>query len=291
VKICLLYNADAGKGISPGFLRDALEQAGHTVVHVVQSHSSVGMIPDEVDLVVAAGGDGTVRKAAIAVAGLNLPMAILPLGTANNVARSLGIEGSIPDLIARWDTRRTVRLDLGLARASWGQSPFLEGLGGGLIPAGIASIENDPGDEGGRADEDLSEAARRYEDVLAKLKPHPCIVILDGVRTEEDLLLIEVLNTRAIGPNLVLSEETDPSDGLLSIVAAGEEHRERLASYLQGYSTDVRRKLDLPTRHASHVEIHGWPCMHVDDKIHRSPPDEPIAAQVDVGAVRLLAVD
>ena len=45
------------------------------------------------DLVVAAGGDGTVRACAEALAGTGIPLAIVPLGTANLVARALGVPG------------------------------------------------------------------------------------------------------------------------------------------------------------------------------------------------------
>jgi undecaprenyl-diphosphatase len=46
---------------------------------------------DDTPLVVAAGGDGTVGAAAGAVLGTSALLGILPLGTANDVARSLGI--------------------------------------------------------------------------------------------------------------------------------------------------------------------------------------------------------
>jgi diacylglycerol kinase family enzyme len=44
-------------------------------------------------LVVAAGGDGTVRACAEGLAGTGVPLAVVPLGTANLIARALGVPG------------------------------------------------------------------------------------------------------------------------------------------------------------------------------------------------------
>ena len=43
------------------------------------------------DAVIVAGGDGTVGKVAKRLAGTDVPLVVLPTGTANNIARSLGI--------------------------------------------------------------------------------------------------------------------------------------------------------------------------------------------------------
>jgi diacylglycerol kinase (ATP) len=68
----------------------------------------------EVDLVAVAGGDGTMNAAAEGLMATGLPLGILPTGTANDLARTLGIEpdlGRAVEVIARGHTRR---IDLGL---------------------------------------------------------------------------------------------------------------------------------------------------------------------------------
>lgn len=51
---------------------------------------------DEIDLVIVGGGDGTLNRVVDSVAGTGLPLGILPLGTANDLARTLEIPTSIP---------------------------------------------------------------------------------------------------------------------------------------------------------------------------------------------------
>jgi YegS/Rv2252/BmrU family lipid kinase len=68
----------------------------------------------EIDLVIVGGGDGTLNAAVGAIVDTQLPLGILPLGTANDLARTLGIPNSIPQacqIIANGQLRR---IDLGL---------------------------------------------------------------------------------------------------------------------------------------------------------------------------------
>ena len=68
---------------------------------------------DRVDRVIVAGGDGTLNAAAQSLVGTGLPLAILPLGTANNLARTLDIPLDLTEaceIAARGQARR---IDLG----------------------------------------------------------------------------------------------------------------------------------------------------------------------------------
>lgn len=52
---------------------------------------------DRVDLVIIGGGDGTLNAAIAGLVDSKLPLGILPLGTANDLARTLGIPETLPE--------------------------------------------------------------------------------------------------------------------------------------------------------------------------------------------------
>ncbi len=303
MRICLLYNANAGDGVSSADLRALLEEQGHELMHVVENDDDLEQALDEsVDLVVAAGGDGTVSRVASAVAGRSLPptadpprggdpglpFAILPLGTANNIAQSFGIGGDLRKEIARWRRARPTKLDLGVVHGSWGESRFIEGVGAGLIPSGIAVMDTEPKRPAASADEELQRALRRYLEVLAGLKPRPWRLVVDGSTIEDEFLLVEVLNIRSVGPNLKLGRGVNPSDGWLSVVTAEEAHRSALAAYLENRLEGRDQELDLPTRRAKHIDIEGLHEIHIDDRVRHWPGMGTVSIAVEPDAVRIL---
>jgi YegS/Rv2252/BmrU family lipid kinase len=100
-----------------------------------------GAALDGADLVVAVGGDGTVRGCAEGVASTGVPLAIVPHGTANLLARTLGIPGHPqPALdIALCTAARSVdrRIDLAVAD----REPFTAMAGMGLDAAVVAGTK------------------------------------------------------------------------------------------------------------------------------------------------------
>ncbi len=65
------------------------------------------------ELVIAAGGDGTVEDVASQLVGTHTALGILPIGTMNNVARSLGIPLDLNDACALLGAGSTRRVDVG----------------------------------------------------------------------------------------------------------------------------------------------------------------------------------
>jgi YegS/Rv2252/BmrU family lipid kinase len=68
---------------------------------------------DRVDLVIIGGGDGTLNAAVDGLVDTHLPLGILPLGTANDLARTLGIPNSLPEACEIIAKGHVQRIDLG----------------------------------------------------------------------------------------------------------------------------------------------------------------------------------
>jgi diacylglycerol kinase family enzyme len=289
MRITLFNNAKAGTSKRSSELKQAFERHGHHLVIALEK--GVDVRPDYlegIDLVVAAGGDGTIARAAKALAGHDVPLAILPLGTANNIAESLGVAGELDEMIDRWKEARHVRFDIGVVRGPWGEREFLESVGGVLVAAGIKSDRRDHDEEDLPREERVHLGVRGFLDVLSSLTPRRWTLILDGARQQGEFLLVEALNIRSIGSNLVFAAEADPSDGWLTVVAAGEDDREHIAKYLQCRAEGWEVPADLPSRRARRVEMVGDDDLHIDDEAVEPPPGRRIVAGLKPKGIEVL---
>ena len=268
MNVWILCNEDAGRGFSRQDLKKLVERAGHTVVSVANQYAEGASLPDEpIDVVVAAGGDGTVATAAGIASRLGASLAILPLGTANNIATSLGVKAEVTDLIAAWPTTRRVPFDLGCARARSKEWRIVEGVGGGLVPAGIARAKAEQTTREAMSPEaEVATAIRAFRDALVDLTPRPWTITLDGREIADEFLLVEVLNIRSIGPNLVFAPDADPSDGCFDIILANERHRKELLTYLEQRADGRDTRLALPRLRAREVVIATCTELHIDDE-------------------------
>jgi len=285
VRVVLFHNEDAGDGSSVDEITTLLERHGHQLVNVVDKEFSVERILEShADLVVAAGGDGTVATAARVLAGRKVPFAILPLGTANNIAKSLCYDGPLDELVAGWADAEPQSLDVGIARGEWGERIFFESVGAGLIPSGIAAAKAQEGPSTSKPED----AVRTFREVLARLEPQRWTISLDGREQTGEFLLVEVLNIPSIGPNLVLSDEASPSDGLFSVVIATEQHRRVLDAYLAHRIGGGDRPLSMPPLHASRVEIRGSTEVHVDDQLLDTRSPQTVSMTIEPAVLQFL---
>jgi diacylglycerol kinase (ATP) len=276
LRLTLIYNEKAGSSVASDELRRSIRRAGHEIVRTLRPDELSALAEREQqdqafagsDLIVIAGGDGTVQRVATELAGRDLPLALLPLGTANNIATSLGIEGPTEALVAGWATARPSPLDLGVATGPWGRRGFIESVGGGLVTHGIIVMDADaPHPESG-PDEMLVKALACFRVVLSGMTARRCRLVLDGAISEPDLLLCEVLNIRTVGPQLRLAPDADHADAQFDVVVASELHRTMLDNYLHERIEGRACALELPMQRARRVGLGGWDRLHIDDTIH-----------------------
>jgi diacylglycerol kinase (ATP) len=289
MKIALLHNTGSGRRVSSESLHKVLADEGHELVRVVERADDASALADPpAELAVAAGGDGTVADALRGLAGRGVPLAVLPLGTANNIAFTLGVDGPIEQLARSWPRARAVPFDLGVLHGSGGPQRFVESVGGGLIEECLTSFRRRPlrGDE--PPPWELVRALRRYKQVLTRLRPQRWSMRLDGRPFAGEFLLVEILNTRAVGPNLELAPATSPSDGVLTVVTAREADRRALASYIEDRLAGRPSALSLAAEPARCVDIDEAGPLHVDDTLARLSTPTALSIRVQAAAVNVL---
>lgn len=275
MRVSLVYNSKSGGAAHSGKeLKALLRAAGYTVAHCVDKKSSwKALIDDPGELVIVAGGDGTVGKVAAAFAGRDVPIALLPTGTANNIARMLGIDVLSPqEHIDGLAQARHRALDIGVASGPWGKLPFVEGVGFGLLASVMAQLHaQDKHSDAKRDDQDF----KLYRDRLAlkalaaSYRPIPLAGAVDGIGFSGEFLLLGAMNIRSVGPSVELAPEAQADDGLLDIALVPADRRQDFIDYLtdrlQGADTpapaDVRRGRCLTlvaNRHDAHIDDRLW---------------------------------
>jgi diacylglycerol kinase (ATP) len=270
MRVTLVCNPNAGNGEHT--LADVaamLRRAGMTVNAFTTDELKTSDILDHpTDLFAAAGGDGTVKKVATGLVDRRTPFAIVPLGTANNIARSLGISGDPESIVKRWHNGRVRRYDVGLAMGPWGTAPFVEAVGVGAL-AETLSLERERHDS---SDARISAGRKEFVGTLQNAEPLETVVTIDGTPTPGDWLLIEILNLSHSGPSLSLAPAADPSDGALDVLCIREEHRRGMLRWLE--EADNTPPPVEPIR-AARVAF-NWGSRHrlrVDDDLVEGPPN------------------
>ena len=162
--------------------------------------------------VVLAGGDGTVRDAADALAGSGVAVGLLPCGTGNLYAASVGVPRHLDWAIDALATGTPRPHDVGEVRLERPDMPdqtvpFAVACGTGFDARVMEATDR--------------EAKRRYgvaayflaaSRLLRHLRPRPTLVTVDGVPTELESVVVLVANTGGAIPGGLRPRLPVPSD-------------------------------------------------------------------------------
>lgn len=220
----------AGAGwAEPLWLETTEEDPGHSMVATA--------VAEGVDLVIAAGGDGTVRVAADGLAGTGITMAIVPEGTANLLSRNLDIPLAEPEAIqvALFGETRTIDLVKLTVDGSNGEH-FAVMAGMGVDAMIMDEVDSELKAKIGPAAYVVA-AAR----ALGRL-PVPMKIKVDDHHTHRRKAMVCVVgNVSTITGNLELIPGAVPDDGLLDVYVASPH---RFTQWLRVFLRLITRRRD-----------------------------------------------
>jgi diacylglycerol kinase family enzyme len=227
------------------------------------------------DLVILAGGDGTIGKSVRWLRHRDTPIAILPLGTANNVARSLGIEGDLASLLSNMTHATVCPLDIGCAEGPWGKRMFLEAVGIGSIAEGVSRAGPRP-----PKPIRIDMAREDLQELVANAEPELVELAVDGEMFAGEFLFVEVLNLSFTGPALPLAFYAAPDDGLFDVVFLEAKNRKPMLTWLRENPEDVPPPLVALNGTKVKIVWHGGQ-LRIDSRVYM-PPKRPSKVSITI---------
>lgn len=228
-------------------------------------------------MVIVGGGDGSVSSAVDAVVGRDCVFALLPLGTANSFARTLGIPLDLPGAVAAIAQGRRRRVDLGVINGDHFANFATIGFG----PVVSATVPRSWKKALGRVGYLLWAATR-----LPHFEPFQVTVTIDGERHQFPALELRIANGSFHGGiELVHAATVDSGDIVVEAVTGRARHRlpwNWFATVLGlRQSPDITRVFRAPRMQ---VETEPPLPISIDGEVHGATP---ALVEVAAGAIEV----
>lgn len=268
MRILLLHNPKAGdRKHSKKQLMASLTRSGHQALYQsTKERNWKKAFKKPVDLIVAAGGDGTVHKTAWQIVGSGIPLAILPLGTANNLARTLGFTASVDEILESLHCGKARPFDLGVARSSSRREYFLEAMGGALFADYFPAAEANK-KEGASPEEELAAHLSLLRKLALDYPARRWSMSIDGADISGRYILWGAMNVRSAGPGLHLAPNATTDDRRLDFVAVREDERQIFVKHVDAHLAGRKERVSLKPRKFRKLKIISAPgATHLDGK-------------------------
>jgi diacylglycerol kinase (ATP) len=268
LRFYLIANPGAGLTGSPllAAVISCLQRAGARVTSVRASSPEIARqevaraaASGDYDAIVAAGGDGTVRQAAISLLDSLVPLGIVPAGTGNVLAHEIGLPQKasvICDTLLNGPT-----ISAACARANG--EPFLLMAGAGFDGRVIATLDH-------RFKSYLGKAAYAGPMVRALVRPMDALTVaVDG--NKHDASWVVIANARHYGGRFVMAPRTGIQERSLQAILFKAKNRAVLLGQLMSLAAGT-----LDSRCDSHGDVEMLRCSKVT-VTSRSP----VPSQID----------
>jgi diacylglycerol kinase family enzyme len=229
-----------------------LVEAGCDLAKEVQDALAKG-----IRMFVVCGGDGTSSAVAGMLAGTPATLGIIPIGTQNNTALSLGIPANIPAAVTILRTGQRIKVDLGMAVCGDKTASFLEVCSVGLASSLFASADDiQHGNLGRVAD---------FMTTFAASPPAEIHLILDNKQEIRSLgHVVAVTNMPYIGRHYQVGTAEAFHDGLLDVLFFADLSKLDLLGYMfQGVGSGLVEDARIQHYHVRRIEIDTHPAMDI----------------------------
>ena len=228
IVVAINPSASFGKsrGVGPTVVA-RLRAAGHTVISLEEPtfarliEVAALAVAEKPDALVVVGGDGMVSLGVNLLATSKVPLGIVPSGTGNDMARGLGIpvgdtDAAIDGLLD-YLARPARAIDAGRIRHTDDAGRDQTTWFACVLSAGFDAIVNERANNL-RRPRGKSRYLVALAIELAKLRPITYRVVLDGVETVTDAVLIAVGNNQSIGGGMRVTPDALVDDGLFDVL-------------------------------------------------------------------------
>ena len=276
-KAQIIHNPTAGNAAyTKDEVIELVKMAGFTTKYVsTDDEEWETFSKNEMDVIFLAGGDGTVRKLASVMiekemCDRHIPIYLLPLVTANNIATSLGIFKKLNTAYSNKE-KEIQKFTCGKLKGINDENFFLEGVGFGVFPELIRQMK-DTGKDDETSDEKLKRTLRVLLEILKDYKAQKAKIKADGLKIKGTFLLVELMNIQYIGPNLEFAPNANVEDNFLDLVLIPEEKRKAFAEYVESLVNGNSEFCDIrdfiKVLRVKKLKIKwGGSKLHVDDNL------------------------
>lgn len=240
-------------------MAERLEEHGPVIFHRPEQPEDLPKLlrrhGPECDRVVLGGGDGTVNLALDALIEVDKPLGLLPLGTANDLARSLGIASDLDEALAVIFRGETRAIDVALAN----EVRFVNAIGLGLGPRMTREMDSETKSRFGVFAYliGVMRAFRKQKDFRAR-------ILIDDHEHQVHCTQITIANGIHYGGGMTVAEDAKLDDGRLDVLMIHPESRLSLLANALHLRIGRTKANDAMThRRCRRVEVETEPQLEV----------------------------